>query len=203
MKEYPSIDRKINDKFIYAFDKMDGSNIRVEWNRKTGFSKFGSRTCRIDETHQLLGESLQIFKDKYEKDLIDIFKSERWEQVTCFLEFFGKNSFAGNHIEEQHDLVLFDASIYKKGFLLPQDFLKIFANVNIAKLLYKGKCNQNFLEEVQTGRLDGMTFEGVVCKSNEYKLFGLPYMFKVKNKAWIEKLKEKCGNNVKLFESLV
>jgi hypothetical protein len=35
MKAYRSIDKRIIPNiFIYAFDKLDGSNIRVEWSRK-------------------------------------------------------------------------------------------------------------------------------------------------------------------------
>ena len=37
MKEYPSIDYWNKGIFglpVWAFDKIDGSNIRVEWNRK-------------------------------------------------------------------------------------------------------------------------------------------------------------------------
>jgi hypothetical protein len=40
MKEYPSIDREIRfGEPIYAFDKLDGSNIRAEWNKKRKFWK--------------------------------------------------------------------------------------------------------------------------------------------------------------------
>ena len=46
MKEYPSIphiDRGTGE-FCIAFTKYDGSNIRAEWTRKSGWSKFGTRT---------------------------------------------------------------------------------------------------------------------------------------------------------------
>jgi hypothetical protein len=43
MKTYPSISRDIVGQPIYAFDKLDGSNIRAEWSKKNGFHKFGSR----------------------------------------------------------------------------------------------------------------------------------------------------------------
>jgi len=47
-----------------------------------------------------------------------------------------------------------------------------------------------------------MTFEGVVCKGQKYIYPGTPLMFKVKNKAWIEKLKIKCDGNITLFNQL-
>lgn len=52
MKEYPSIpaaadllarpDAYLGQPFV-AFDKLDGSNIRAEWDRKKGWLRFGSR----------------------------------------------------------------------------------------------------------------------------------------------------------------
>jgi hypothetical protein len=44
MKEYPSIDRKPRYGVpVYMFEKIDGSNIRVEWSKKKSFYKYGSR----------------------------------------------------------------------------------------------------------------------------------------------------------------
>jgi hypothetical protein len=35
MKQYPSIDATVRRGIlVYAFDKLDGSNIRAEWDRK-------------------------------------------------------------------------------------------------------------------------------------------------------------------------
>ena len=75
MKQYPSIDATVRRGIlVYAFDKLDGSNIRAEWDRKKGFTKFGSRNVLIDETESALGASIPLIKQKYEKDLTDIFK---------------------------------------------------------------------------------------------------------------------------------
>ena len=46
-----------------------------------------------------------------------------------------------------------------------------------------------------------MTFEGVVCKSQEL-IRNKQIRFKVKNEAWLNKLKNKCGNDEKMFEQL-
>ena len=203
MNEYPTIDRNIIDKTIYAFDKLDGSNIRAEWTRKNGFSKYGSRRCLIDERTEILGNAITIFKSKYEKQLSEMFKKERYERVICFLEYWSPNSFAGTHADEPHNLTLIDVSLYKKGLMLPNVFIRAFKDVETAKLLYMGNCNNEFVESVANGTLAGMTFEGVVCKSIEYKFFGQPFMFKLKNKAWIEKLKTKCNGDMKKFEELL
>lgn len=203
MNEYPSIDRKVIDKTIYAFDKLDGSNIRAEWTRKNGFSKYGSRRCLIDEKTEVLGNAIVIFKNKYEKAITDIFKNERYEKAICYLEYWSPNSFAGTHVEEPHDLTLFDVSVYKKGLMLPNAFLRTFKGLETAKLLHMGNCTNEFIESVNNGTLSGMTFEGVVCKSIEYRFYGQPWMFKIKNKSWIEKLKVKCNGDMKKFEELL
>jgi hypothetical protein len=48
-----------------------------------------------------------------------------------------------------------------------------------------------------------MTFEGVVCKAKNPKNTPMPLMFKVKNKAWIDKLKVYCKGNEQLFNTLL
>lgn len=73
----------------------------------------------------------------------------------------------------------------------PREFLKIFGDLDTAKLLYIGNPNSIFEESVRDGSLEGMTFEGVVCKG-KWKSPGLPLMFKIKNRAWVERLKETC-----------
>lgn len=45
MKQYPHIEyanKNLGDK-IWAFNKYDGSNIRLEWSQKRGFYKFGTK----------------------------------------------------------------------------------------------------------------------------------------------------------------
>jgi hypothetical protein len=204
MKDYLSISREIQYGMpAYVFNKLDGSNVRAEWTRKNGFCKFGSRNRLIGTDQPFLPEAVPIIQDKYSNDLARIFKDQRYESATCFFEFWGKNSFAGFHFEETHDVTLFDVSPYKKGFLLPQDFLKLFGDLDIAKLLYQGNITHPFVEDVQEGRLAGCSGEGVVCKGAPLKNGYPPHMFKVKTKTWIARLKEKCGDDVKLFEQLL
>src|SRR5277367_5289881 len=104
MKEYPSIERKYTkDTPIYAFDKLDGSNIRVEWSAKRGFYKFGTKTQLIDKDAPIFGQSVPLFMDKYETELAKVFAKQRWRNVVCFCELHGKDSFAGNHnMEDSH-----------------------------------------------------------------------------------------------------
>jgi hypothetical protein len=202
MKEYPSIPRQAQNLPVFAFDKLDGSNIRAEWNRKTGFSKFGSRTQLIDKTHQFLGEAPDLVMQRYGKALEEIFKRERFERVTCFFEFYGPNSFAGTHQAEPHEVVLIDVDIFKKGIMKPGDFLKMFGHLPLPRLVYRGNSNQEFTEAIRQSKMDGVTEEGVVCKSNETDKYGHPIMFKVKSDRWLQRLKTYCGDNEKLFRSL-
>ena len=205
MQNYPSIERGLIVKGmpIYAFDKLDGSQIRAEWSKKKKFWKFGTRKQLISKSSKEWGESVELIRAKYEKDLHDRFVKERYLKVTCFFEFYGKNSFAGRHQDEEHDVTLFDVRVSKKGVLLPKDFIKLTEGLDTAKLLYHGNANKPFVEQIKEGELEGMTFEGVVCKSQQYKTPGIPLMFKLKNNAWLNKLRGYCKENDHLFNQLV
>jgi hypothetical protein len=201
MKEYPSIAYQIDRGFdIYAFDKIDGSNVRCEWTRKNGFNKFGSRRRLMDESDEFLGEAIPLIKGMGDQ-LAAVFLKERWQQVTCFFEFHGPNSFAGQHQQEPHAVALLDVNPYKMGILPPRDFLKLFEHLAIPKLLYMGKANQTFEQSVRDSALPGMTFEGVVCKGVRKDRHLT--MFKIKSAAWLEKLRTFCAGDEKKFQQLL
>jgi hypothetical protein len=201
MKGYPSIPRDVQHSLhVYAFDKLDGSQIRAEWTRKNGFFKFGSRRVLINGSHPL-GKAVGLLQDKYADDLGRIFRKSRYDKVTCFFEFFGPSSFAGQHVEnEDHNVVLFDVDVYKKGLLDPPDYLKLVGDLDIAPLLYTGRSGPMFEETVRNSQLEGMTFEGVVCKTLQQKR--TPVMFKIKSRAWLDKLREFCAGDQKMFDLL-
>ena len=208
MEQYHSIDREIvGSKQIYAFDKLDGSSMRAEWGRKQGrwgeFWKFGTRTQMLDESSKEFGEVIPLIRGKYEEKLTEIFRKQQWEKVTCFFEFWGPNSFAGMHQVEPHTVTLFDIKVFKRGFLLPREYLKLVGDLDIAKLLYVGNANEPFVQSVRDSTLAGMTEEGVVCKASEYKTPGMPWMFKIKSQRWLNRLKDKCKGDEKLFNKLV
>lgn len=202
MKEYPSIPSSIDrDLSIYAFDKIDGSNIRAEWARKSGFYKFGSRTVLIDETHKFLGEAPSLIRSKYEEGISKVFLKERIDRAICFFEFFGPNSFAGQHVEEPHNIILIDVNPHKKGIDPPSDFIKKFGHLGIPNCLYMGKANHDFEKSVRDSTLEGMTFEGVVCKG--IRKGRHLTMFKIKSQIWIDKLKEYCAGDDHKFKQLL
>lgn len=202
MKEYPSIPAKPDrDLLIYAFDKIDGSNIRAEWSRKTGFYKFGSRTVLIDSSHDFLGEAPDLIRAKYEAGLADSFKKQRIDRAICFFEFFGPNSFAGQHVAESHDVILIDVNPYKKGIDPPSDFIRSYQHLGIPDCVYTGKANHDFELGIKEGLIPGVTFEGVVCKG--VRKGRHLTMFKIKSQAWIDKLRAFCGSDERKFRQLL
>ena len=203
MKSYPSISTKqLIGHYLYLFDKLDGSNIRIEWSKQKGFYKFGSRNRLIDENTPILGEVIDIFNKSHSKLLHERFLGNKIERAICFGEFYGPSSFAGSHKEnEPKKFSLFDISIYKKGFLNPKEFLEFSKGLEQAQLLYEGFLNEEIISKIKTSTLDNMSIEGVVAKAINPKKNG-PLMFKIKSQAWLDRLKDKCGNDENLFNKL-
>lgn len=206
MKTYPSIPTWLHSKTdisIVAFDKLDGSNIRGEWSKKNKFYKFGTRHRLLGEDEKPVGEAISLIKSKYEKQLSDIFAREHYESAVVFFEFFGEHSAFGQHTNEQHNVVLFDVAPYKQGILEPRKFLKTFGHLDIPNIVYEGWFNHNFAVSVINKTLDGITCEGVVCKGANDKKTRQPVLFKIKTNEWLEKLKQYCAGNIKLFNELI
>jgi hypothetical protein len=201
MKAYPSIPALIQMGLpIYAFDKIDGSNIRAEWGKKRGFYKFGSRKRLLGEDQPIIVKAQDLIL-KQEETVAAICNKNRWDRIILFYEFAGPKSSFGNHIDDDdHQVWLIDANPYKKGILPPREFLEHFSELNPAPLLYRGNCNNSFVRSVKDGTLEGMGREGVVCKvkgrGNEI------VMFKIKSEAWYAELHEHCAGDEKLYEVL-
>jgi len=194
MKSYPSIPKKNTSEAskFWCFDKLDGSNIRVEWTKKKGFVKFGTRTRLLGSDQGILYKAEGLAKKEEEK-FAETFKSMKVDKATIFFEFYGSNSFAGNHIEsDEHKISLIDVDVASYGLLDPEFFVDIFGTnqaYDCAKLLYCGPIDALLIEQVKTGTLMGMTFEGIVAKASRAKRFQEPIMLKIKNEAWIQKVK--------------
>lgn len=204
MKYYPSITKEIrHDIYIHAFDKLDGSNIRAEWNSKKGFYKFGTRNQLTDEKTLPFGLSIPLLKDKYEADLAKVFIRRGWKDALCFFEYWGAGSFAGTHdFQQPMDITLIDVNPYKQGILEPSQFIQEFGHLDIAKVCYQGYVSVELFDQVKQSTLSGMTFEGVVCKGANDKKTRMPIMFKIKSQAWLNRLKEYCQGDERLFEKL-
>lgn len=191
MKQYPEIPGwkkfPLGTKVI-AFDKIDGSNIRCEWSKKRGWYKFGTRTQMLDESHEHFGQAISLFQKKY-ADVVaqicyDEFKVQ--ERIVAFVEFYGPNSFAGSHVEsDTKDVILLDVDIFKKGFISPRQFIKLFRDIEIPNIILDGNFNKEFIEKIRNNEFN--LSEGVVVKAVEKSK--IP-MTKVKTLAWIERLKK-------------
>jgi len=185
MKSYPSISKIIkNNIYTYLFSKIDGSNIRAEWNNKRGFYKFGTRHQLIDQQSQPFDQAISLLKNKYKEDLSKVFNQQGWKDAICFFEYWGNNSFAGNHdFTQSMDITLIDVNPYKKGILLPNDFIKYFGHLDTPSCCYQGFISDEIVDQVKQSTLPGMAFERVVAKGSDN---GQLVMFKIKNQALVK-----------------
>jgi len=199
MKHYPSIPRSTGQGFrefhAYVFDKLDGSNLRAEWTRKRGWHKYGTRERLFDKTDGDFGEAIEIFNDTLAADVETVAKNQRWDQLTVFMEFWGDQSFAGQHTKgDPKRLTIFDASPCKGDILGPKEFLDLFGPLGIPRVpnfLGRIHLTRGFVEEVRTGHGPcGITFEGVVGKAIEGNRL---VMAKAKTQAWIDKVLARYG----------
>jgi hypothetical protein len=193
MLEYPSIQGSTRAPRLpcLAFEKLDGSNLRWEWQKKSGWCKQGLRQIFFDETTPIYRESIPIFHTKYADEIVKILLKQNRDikKIVAFTEFFGKLSEFGTHVEDDdYNLVLFDVYIDRDNHpVKPRDFYKFFNNkVEIPALIYEGNLGPAFISDVRKGIY--YVNEGVVCKGTTKR-----WMAKVKTERYIERLKEVFG----------
>ncbi len=174
MKDYPSIPSAIGQQFreiprAQIFDKLDGSSMRAEWNRKQGWYKHGKRSGLTDDSNPHLVAAPAVFMAAMSETLAKIAVDSRWDAVVVFYEFWGCKSIAGLHFSGDPKFVtLFDAAPYKKGILGPTEFRKLFeGKVPTAKYLGTVNWTRGYVDLVRKGVIDGITHEGVVAKAGE------------------------------------
>lgn len=211
MKQYPKIPSKIDGgseasfvRKFWVFDKIDGSNIRVEWSSKRGFYKFGTRKRLIDHTDEVFGKVEKLARE-IEPKFSAKFKELKIDRAICFFEFYGPNSFAGWHdMTDEHKLSLIDIHVDRKGILEPDEFCNFVEDTDIEhpKVLHIGTVSHEIIQKVQEGTLPGMSFEGVVCKARHTRKWSEPIMYKIKNKKWVEKVRA-LYNDPKVLEDLL
>lgn len=147
MKSYPSIPKIKDSEYLfgrksYVFKKYDGSNLRFEWNKKFGWTKFGTRTRLFDKSDDVFGDAIEIFLNQLAPELEKVFESKYKgiQKIVVFCEYLGDNSFAGTHNkEDKKRLILFDVNLDKKGMVSPEEFVKNFGHLSFcAECLYEG-----------------------------------------------------------------
>tara|TARA_Y100000034_G_scaffold116828_1_gene155633 strand:+ start:2461 stop:3123 length:663 start_codon:yes stop_codon:yes gene_type:complete len=210
MKPYPHIKgpSKAPQQPCIAFYKHDGSNLRFEWLKKSGWYKFGTRKRLFDESDEIFGTAIPLFFstlaepiDKIIRDTKD-FRSR--DQFTVYCEYLGPHSFAGQHRQgDDMQLVIIDVNVHKRGIVLPNDFIKLFGHLNIAEVVYEGNFSRQFVENVYNGMYE--LKEGVVAKgikpgkkNPQHRL----WMAKAKTQWWFEELKRKAAENESLRQLL-
>ena len=191
MKTYPSIPSSVGASFrefkAHVWDKLDGSNLRMEWSRKQGFHKYGTRTRLFDESDLVFGPSISLFEDTLAAPCSDICRGFRADTVTIFCEFWGANSFAGNHEDEDKQLSIIDVAVYKRGWVSPKEFRKLFGHLSTPKYLGQVNWTRQYVQDVRDGKIEGVTLEGVVGKSQSKTHDRITA--KAKSQAWVDKVK--------------
>lgn len=201
MIEYPTIinSSKAPRKHGVAFDKLDGSNIRVKWTQKNGFCLFGSRHQLLDASHPHLGEVVELFNKNSAPQLDDFFRSEKefrnQREIITYSEFLGEKSFAGLHVPgDPKKIVLFDVLVGHKNryFVPPIEFIEMFGGlVAIPKVVYIGKLNDEFIQQVRDNVFD--LNEGVIFKGTEKSgaFRGNIWSCKIKTQNYFDRLKDR------------
>ena len=212
MKHYDSIPRIQDDdtlkgEVVWGFNKLDGQNFVASYNcRKKTWGPFGSRTVTVDENSEQFGLVVKWFKNSnYPEILADIVKKHSGkkdiftgvEEVTFVFEWYGENSFAGKHQEDDKmHLALIDVFLKKKGYMKPVDYFDLFFNTNIEipELIYTGTLNSVIIEAIQNNdwtqpdaKLPTVK-EGVVFKRSTLLKGQRRPSVKVKTKWWLDKL---------------
>jgi hypothetical protein len=197
MQQYPTINGSSKaplGKPCLAFYKYDGSNLRWEWSPKQIWYKFGTRTQLFDESDPIYNKAIPIFLNTMGDEIVRRVKDlERGiQRITVFTEFFGPNSFAGQHVDSDiMELRLIDVFLYKKGFMKPRSFIKTFGDLPYAaELIYDGMLNKEFINDVRIGKYP--VWEGVVAKGEDF-------MVKIKTNEYFKKLNEVYGTQYRIY----
>lgn len=187
-------------KKCWAFEKYDGTN--MHWDFKGAkFVSFGTRrdSFSFDEDgfkefadcHPEIADAPRVF-DESLSELLFCYHSGM--TATVFTEYFGPNSFAGQHkpgdsmrhvvidvmkgnkfLSPDKFIDMFDGEWRKKFFTHPYDFAKPF---------YQGKYSGQLVEDIRNGKFP--VTEGAIIKGVYNKQV---YMAKVKTNAYMERLK--------------
>ena len=200
---YPKIpgSRNAPDGRCFAFEKYDGTNLHWAWERDFGWHAFGTRRDEFNLTeagieefihkHAHLAQCVSVFQESLATGLEHIFrevpKYTTIQSFKVFTEFFGPNSFAGLHKDDDpKELRLFDVWVDSYGMLGPAQFIADFGDLPSATVVYEGKLTGKFAEEVRVGKYP--VAEGVVCKGGAGG--SEVWMVKIKTYAYLERLKQ-------------
>ena len=211
MNEYPSIPLSVGQTFqdfqAYVFGKLDGCHVRVEWTRKTGWGKWGTRERRFDLSDALFAGAITAFTREVAEPLTKVVTGHRfrrlagegWDRIIAYGEYFGDQSFAGVHVpgDPTMRVRVFDLAMSRgtqMHLLGPQSFVRLVVEAGVPAAPYLGcyHWTRGFVDQIWRGELSGVPFtgEGVVGKA------GNPYveiMAKAKTQAWHDRVLQVHG----------
>lgn len=87
--------------------------------------------------------------------------------------------------DDPKQLILFDVQT-DKGIVSPEQFIRDFNGLNIARVIYCGKLTGKFIDDVREGKYG--VAEGIVCKGGSSALD--QWMVKIKTYAYMKKLQQ-------------
>ncbi|MBA4030144.1 MAG: hypothetical protein C0478_04510 [Planctomyces sp.] len=183
-----------------AFEKYDGTNVHFRWERELGWYAFGTRRDEFPfdaagsnefiEHHPELKDVANVFSlslaTLVNAELDQILRKREFSECTIFAEFLGEESFAGKHkCEDPKRLVIFDVEL--DGVILsPFEFVDLFAQLPIARIVYRGKFSGAFADDVRHGKYN--VSEGVIC--NALSREGQVVMAKIKTNRYLDRLRQ-------------
>jgi hypothetical protein len=187
-----------------AFEKCDGTNMHFCWNRDFGWHAFGTRRDEFNLTdegialfvaaHPELNIAAEVFGRQLAEGIETVFQTtlayESPGDFKVFAEFFGAHSFAGSHrTDDPKELRLFDVEVEGFGLIGPEQFVRDFGHLPIARVVYQGRFSGAFADAVREGKYP--VVEGVVCKagSGGKDL----WMAKIKTHRYLQRLKSAFG----------
>lgn len=211
MKAYPQISAfrgEMPD--CLAFTKLDGSNLRFQWDKKKGWWQFGTRTRLLKVDDPEYGAAIPLFlatmAEPLEKQFTDN-KHIACREAIAYCEWFGPHSFAGQHDasylqylfpeknipnNDPKQLVLFDVNIHKRGFISPRMFVKHFNDLPIPAVVYEGPLTKQFFQDIRESKYP--VYEGVVCKGGGEKSPHDLWMCKIKTLRYRDDLQRTTAN---------
>lgn len=201
---YPKIPDTSNCplKKCWVFEKYDGTNIHWTLHPLYGWMDFGTRRDRFAITNNGVRQFEQAHPDlagvdklwdqdsRLELFIMDNPKYNTAKEIIIFTEYFGFNSFAGQHQpKDAMQLVIFDIQVDGK-IIPPEKFLEDFKQFNIARVIFQGKFSGQLLIDIRKGKYN--VKEGVVVKG---VVGDQVYMAKIKTESYLERLKNQFKDN--------
>src|SRR5271157_1612669 len=150
---YPKMPDTLNCplKQCVAFEKYDGTNIHWTLQPDEGWLEYGTRRDRFwintsgiasfEQAHPELAGIHKLWDQdsKLERCLMDSPKYNTAKEIVVFTEYFGPNSFAGQHQpKDKMQLIILDIQVDGK-FIPPEQLVEDFRQFGVARVVFQGK----------------------------------------------------------------